>query len=358
MMTTVCGPWREWQEFGRGCVNMIRVENVNLGQESSPLTVAVVGAGGMGSTQARSFARIPGVVLAAVADIDSAKAAALAQRHGAVAHATVDGLLESGVPDIAVVAIPTDSHVDVALQLLEAGCHVLIEKPLALTLADADRLLGAVPAGRTVAVGQCVRFFPEYAQAKALVESRAVGAPAAIRCRRGGGFPGWSPWFADPGRSGGVLFDLGVHEFDWLLWCFGPVERVYARSLTGRLNSADPRDYALATLRHRNGAISHVECCWADPATGYTAYEIAGDAGLLTHDSRKACTLTRSSRTGKSSLAPLIADDDPYHRQAVAFVDTVRGKSTAIASVADGRAAVAVAAAAVESARTGKAVTL
>lgn len=334
------------------------MENVNRDSKSSPLTVVVVGAGGMGSTQARSFARIPGVTLSAVVDIDVPKASAVAANYASAAFETVDAMLSSGTPDIAVVAIPTDAHIDAALQLIDAGCHVLVEKPLALTLSDADRLVAAVPSGRTVAVGQCVRFFPEYAKAKALVDSGAVGAPAAIRCRRGGGFPSWSPWFADPGRSGGVIFDLGVHEFDWLLWCFGPVERVYARSLTDRLDSTDPRDYALVTLRHRSGAISHVECCWADPTTGYTAYEVAGDNGLLTHDSRKASTLTRSSRSGKSSLAPLIPDDDPYHRQAEAFVDAVHGKSTPIASVADGRAAVAVAAAAVESARTGKAVTL
>ncbi len=322
------------------------------------LTVAVVGAGGMGSTQARSFDRLPGVNVCCIADLEIAKAQALASRYGVPAHASVDSLLADCVPDIAVVAVPTDAHVDVALSLIDAGCHVFVEKPLALTLADSERLIDATPAERTVAVGQCVRFFPEYAHAKSVVESGGVGKPAVVRCRRGGGFPAWSPWFADPARSGGVLFDLGVHEFDWLLWCFGPVERVYARSLTDRLSASEPRDYALATLRHASGVISHVECCWADPATGYTAYEIAGDSGLLVHDSRKAATLTRSIAGGRTSSGPLSDNDDPYHRQAAAFVDRVRGLPSEIATMHCGRNAVAVAAAAVESARTGKAVNL
>ncbi|MFM7321791.1 MAG: Gfo/Idh/MocA family protein, partial [Armatimonadota bacterium] len=187
------------------------------------LRVGIVGAGGMGSTHARSFARLEGVAVTAVADTESGKAEALAHKYGANAFASHDALLGSGV-DIVVVAVPTDLHRAIAEAAFSARCHVLVEKPLALDPVDADAIVAAADrAGRTLGVGQCVRFFPEYARAKKAVDSGEIGAPAAVRCRRGGGFPTWSPWFAEVERSGGVLFDLGVHEFDWLLWCFGPV---------------------------------------------------------------------------------------------------------------------------------------
>jgi len=326
---------------------------------SNPIHVAIIGAGGMGTTHARSFARLSGVVVSAVADTDPQKAATLAEKYDSTAYSDLESLLGAHRPDIAVVAVPTDTHTALACAALEAGVHVLIEKPLALRVSDAKLIEECASRhDRFAGVGQCVRFFPEYSKAKALVDSGAVGRVAAVRCRRGGGFPTWSPWFGQPERSGGVLFDLGVHEFDWLLWCFGPVERVYARALTEKLDSDDPRDYSLATLRHSSGAISHVECCWADPATGYTAYEIAGDQGLLSHDSRKAVTLTKSTRDGRSASGALSPDDDPYHRQAAAVLDRIAGRPSEIATVSEGRAAVAVAEAALRSAQTGKVVTL
>ncbi|MFM7321030.1 MAG: Gfo/Idh/MocA family oxidoreductase, partial [Armatimonadota bacterium] len=133
---------------------------------------------------------------------------------------------------------------------------------------------------------------------------------------------------------------------------------VHARSLTAALSSSNRRDYGLTTLRHASGVISHVESCWADPATGYTAYEIAGDAGLLVHDSRRAATLTLSTDATRSAAAPLHPDDDPYHRQAAEFVAAVREGRSPLADGRAGRDAVRVAAAAALSARTGKAVTL
>jgi len=322
------------------------------------LRVGIVGAGGMGSTHARSFARLDGVAIEAIADIESGKADVLAARYGAQAFSSLEALLEVR-PDIVVVSVPTDLHRRCAEAAFAAGCHVLVEKPLALTPADADAIVDAADrAGRTLGVGQCVRFFPEYARAKHAVDAGDVGRPAAVRCRRGGGFPTWSPWFAEPERSGGVLFDLGVHEFDWLLWCFGPVARVHARSLTSALSATNRRDYGLTTLRHASGVVSHVESCWADPSTGYTAYEVAGDGGLLVHDSRRAATLTLSTADSRTTTGPLLPDDDPYHRQAADFVTAVRERRNPLADGRAGSAAVRVATAAALSAKTGKVVAL
>jgi predicted dehydrogenase len=101
-------------------------------------------------------------------------------------------------------------------------------------------------------------------------------------------------------KSGGIIFDLMVHDIDWLQWCFGPISRVYARGLTERLGKGelDFLDYALLTLRHASGVISHAEGTWADPGGFATTFEVAGDAGLLAHDSRRAVALTQAVRGG------------------------------------------------------------
>ena len=337
------------------------------------LRVGIVGAGGMGSTHARHWARIPGAKVTAIADIQPLKAEALAARHDtAKTYPTVESLLAAGGVDVVSVCVPTDCHRAVSEAVLRAGIHTFCEKPLCLTAADCDALIAArdaSPQKPLLSVGQVVRFFPEFAHAKRLVEQGAVGTPAAVRVRRGGGFPHTdTDWFADPARSGGVIFDLMVHDIDWLLWCFGPVTRVYARALTERLaeKTVDHLDYALLTLRHASGVISHAEGTWADPGGFVTTFEIAGDSGLLSHDSRRATPLTKSVRADGEAKSggvtvpssPLSVDDDPYYKEIAAFAHSIREGVPLAVTPEEARSAVAVAAAARESVRTGNAVTV
>ncbi|MGC4047088.1 MAG: Gfo/Idh/MocA family oxidoreductase [Armatimonas sp.] len=319
-------------------------------------SVGVIGAGGMGSRHVRHWSRVPGVKVTAIADLfDLAKAEQLAASIEAQAFSSAETLLASGC-DVVSICTPTDSHRILAEQALAAGCHVLCEKPMALTLEDCDAMVvAAEKAGKLLSVGQVVRFFPEYANAKRMVDSGAVGKPAAVRARRGGGFPGWSEWFADVNRTGGIIFDLAVHEFDWLLWCFGPVIRVYAKAITGRYEKCD---LALITLRHASGCVSHVEAIWADPQGGGTRFEIAGDGGLLSHDARLSSSLSYRTETHQGGTSPLHTDDDPYYKQCLAFARAVRGEAPLVVTAKDGRAAIAVAAAASESLKTGRAISV
>ena len=320
------------------------------------LRIGIVGAGAMGKTHARHWARVPGAKIVAIADSDASKAGAPAASVGAEALGSLEELLALGC-DAVSVCTPTDTHRELSEKALGAGCHVLCEKPMALSIEDCDAMISAAErAGKLLCVGQVVRFFPEYANAKKLVDAGAVGNPAAVRTRRGGGFPGWSDWYSDPARTGGILFDLGVHEFDWLLWCLGPIVRVYAKSLTPR--SLERCDLALVTLRHASGCVSHVEATWADPKGGGTRFEIAGDAGLLVHDARSIPALSIRTDAGAQNLSPLAPDDDPFYRQCLAFARAIRGEVPLAVTGEDGRAAIAVAQAAAESVRTGRAVAL
>ena len=226
-------------------------------------------------------------------------------------------------------------------------------------------IAAAEQGGALFTVAQVVRFFREYADARRLVEAGAVGAPATVRTRRGGSLPkSATDWYADVAQSGGVLFDLLIHDIDWAQWCFGPIVRVYAQGLLERLaaGTVDHLDYALLTCRHASGVISHLEGTWADPAGFATTFEIAGDAGLLSHDSRRTAPLRQALRpaaTAEAKVAafnPLAADDDPYFAQIAAFAAAVRGEAPVAVPPVEARRAVAVATAARESLRTGRAI--
>ena len=283
-----------------------------------------------------SWSRLP--------DVDLPKAEALAATYGAQAFGSVEALLSSGVEAVSV-CLPSALHRSITEEALQMGCHVLCEKPMALSVADCDAMMEAARiAGRRLSVAQVVRFFPEFANAHSLVQSGGVGAPAVVRTRRGGGFPGWSSWFGDEAQSGGILFDLAVHDIDWLLWTFGSVERVYAKGLTER--GFEKLDHALITLRHTSGTISHTEVTWADPKGGGATFEIAGDAGLLSHDSRKEISLSFRTETRTGSGRPLIPSDDPYDKQIAAFAYAILSGGPLAVTAEEGRSAVAVAAAA------------
>ncbi|MBC8142597.1 MAG: Gfo/Idh/MocA family oxidoreductase [Armatimonadetes bacterium] len=319
--------------------------------------IGIVGAGNIGSRHARFWAQVEGAGVVAVADTHPGASENLAVLYGdARAYQTVAELLANPNVTVVHVCVPTHLHREIAVAAANAGKHVLCEKPMALTLSDCDAIIAATAqAGVCFSVGHVTRFFPEYALAKARLDAGAVGTPTIARTRRAGAFPR-TAWFADTAQSGGVVADLTVHDLDFLQWCFGKIIRVYAK-----IAASPGFEYALLTLRHESGVISHAEGVWGEPTGFHTAFEIAGTAGLFTHDSRAARALVASVRQpGDTPVAlmnaPLAPSDDPYFRQVRAFADAVRGVAPVAVSPADARSAVAVALAAIESAYTGNAV--
>ena len=140
-------------------------------------------------------------------------------------------LLKDGGFDIVDITTPTALHADMTVAALKAGYHVLCEKPMALTLRDCDRMLAAAKrAKRELLIAQCVRFFPEYAYVRELVRSGRYGKVVAADFSRFIAPPKWSPkgtdWFFDETRSGGVLFDVHVHDADYVAGTFGRPRRV------------------------------------------------------------------------------------------------------------------------------------
>ena len=205
--------------------------------------MAVVGVGAVGRHHARILAAMPDVELVGVVDIRPERAAEVAKACATTPYANAADVL--GRVDAVSIATPTASHVDVALPFIEAGAAVLVEKPLAASLPEADRLLAAADArGTVLAAGHTERFNPAVAAALPMVTS-----PRFVEVHRLGTFP-------ERSLDIDVIFDLMIHDLDVLLATVGPdvesVEAVGVNVLTPRV------DIANARLRFSSGCIANV----------------------------------------------------------------------------------------------------
>ncbi len=326
------------------------------------MRVGLIGAGFMGSTHAAAWAATPAHLIGVVA-ANADAAAGLAAQYGLRIYPSLAAIL----PDVDVVDIctPTHLHAEMVLEAAAAGKQIICEKPLARTIAQGQAMIAACQAaGVRLLVAHVVRFFPEYALARSLVADGQIGQPGVLRLTRGSARPqrAADDWFRDETKSGGLLLDLMIHDFDYARWVAGEVESVFARSIGSQEPDA-PVDYGLAILRHRSGALSHVAGSWAYPPTTFrTALEIAGDGGLIEFDSAATAPIDLLLNTGGDSSyvglpsSPVL--ESPYTTQIKEFYVALTDDGPVRVSAADGLAAVQIALAAVESARTGQPVAL
>ncbi|MEN8233929.1 MAG: Gfo/Idh/MocA family oxidoreductase [Actinomycetota bacterium] len=319
------------------------------------LRVGIVGAGNMAGVHAQGW-RVAGDAVVAVLDRDTARADELAGECGAVVVADIEDLLERS--DVVDICTPTDTHLDYVCRAAAAGTPVVCEKPLARTGADARAAVEACKAADVpLLVGHVVRFFGEYAVARERVVAGDIGDVAVVRLDRSTYLPaGASAWFRDAARSGGVVHDLMIHDVDYAHWVAGPVVRTYARLAHGPRGAG----HVLATLRHGDGAISHIQGSWAFPTGSFrTAFEIAGSDGLI---GRHAAEPVRSIVTPDPDVpdvpAPPITGESPYVTQMRHFSDVLQGKASPRITPTEAAAAVAVCDAIAESIDTGRAVTV
>lgn len=325
--------------------------------------VAIVGAGHMAKVHAAAYANMLNAEPVAIMDIREDAANELATAHDAQAFTDFDDMLKTADPTVVDVCVPTPWHKEYVVKAAEAGKHVVTEKPMARTIDDCKAMIEATKkAGVTFMVAHVLRYFPEFAAAKAQIDAGAVGNPAVVRTTRGGGFPhAWNDWYANFDWSGGVALDLIIHDFDWLRWCFGDAERVFAKGLVER--GIKHLDYALVTIRFKSGVIAHVEGTWANPAGFSVKFEVAGDKGLLDFYNKPATPLM-IARTKTEEHGPGVAipesptSQNPYFLEMEHFIDCVESGKKPSITPEDGLHAVEISLAALESIRTGKPITL
>jgi predicted dehydrogenase len=328
------------------------------------MRVGIVGAGFMGTTHAAGWTATPAQLVGLTAETKQ-EASLLANKYDAKVYPSLDEML----PDVDVVDIcsPTHLHHEMALKAAAAGKHIICEKPLARTTRQAQEIVTACrKAGVQLLVAHVVRFFPEYALARSAVAEGQIGKPGVIRLHRGSYRPKKPAgnWFLDEVKSGGILMDLMIHDYDYARWVAGEVESVSARRVT-ELHLDAPVDYGLVILSHRSGALSHIAGAWAyPPPTFRTHLEIAGDRGLIEFDSEDTAPIQNLILRSGGSDAPDVAlpsspvSESPYTTQIKEFYAALADGAAVRVSATDGLAAVQIADAAIQSAHSGRPVRL
>jgi len=219
----------------------------------SPLKVGVAGVGVMGRNHARVLSDIRDFALTTIFDPDAAVAQGVAEAYDAVPVTTAEAFVDAGL-EAAVVATPNRYHADLSVALLERGIHVLVEKPIAATVADARRMIDAAKANdRVLMVGQVERFNPAVDAVKRAIAGEDV---ISIQITRVGPFP---PRMGEVG----VVIDLAVHDID-IIRHLTNSEIIEVQPQLARTR-ADREDTALLQFRLANGVIAHITTNWVTP---------------------------------------------------------------------------------------------
>ncbi|HWU27794.1 MAG TPA: Gfo/Idh/MocA family oxidoreductase [Microbacterium sp.] len=307
--------------------------------------IGIVGAGGIAPPHIEGW-----LALGAEVDILGRTGAdALAERYGLRVVDALDELIDAcGIIDI---VSPTATHLDIAKAAFARGRHVVCEKPLAVTVADARAIAEAADeAGVRVFPAHVVRYFSGYEQVHEAVGG--VGTLLELTFRRTVAAPA-SAWFYSQDAGGGLIRDLMIHDLDQALWLAGPVVEVSATQDPPAIDGVvQPPVSAHVALTHANGAISHVRADWFGPDTRFrSSASVVGSAGELSVDADEL------SGPREGYLPPASAVD-PYRAQLADFLDAIRTGRDARVTPADGVAAVALVEAAYASLATGHPVLL
>jgi len=328
--------------------------------------VAVIGVGSMGRNHARVYDELPDVELVAVVDSEKSLVAGTAEKYNIRPYADYREMLEKEKPQAVSIAVPTAMHEQVGLAVMEAGAHVLMEKPIAATVEEGRRLIEKAHAMKTqLMVGHIVRFNPAIQVLKQKLDAGELGRIYQILCRRAGPFP-------DRIRDVGVIVDLAPHDIDIMRFLVGsdPI-RVYAE-IEQRIHT-EYEDLLWATLRFADGIIGGLEINWLTP-TKIRETLVLGERGLfrvddLTQDlyffenaqvkdvqwaalqTIKGVSEGRMTRFSISRYEPLKAELQ-------SFLKSVRDGSPVPVSGEDGLAALRISLAMVESGQTHQVVDL
>jgi len=196
------------------------------------LRVAILGAGFMGSTHARAFHSLPDIEVAGIYAQSDRRAQPLAEELGTTWTGDLDRLIDDESIDAIDVCLPTPQHRPTTEAAIAAGKHVLLEKPIALTVEDADALVQLGESSDHVfMIAHVLRFWPEYLELHRMVGSGEYGKPVSGLAFRRQPFPAWSTLFAQSDLTGGAVIDMMIHDYDALNWVFGAPTSVTATGL-------------------------------------------------------------------------------------------------------------------------------
>ncbi len=266
-------------------------------------------------------------------------------------------------PDALIVANPTALHLEVAIPAAEAGCHILMEKPISHSLAGVDQLAAALKHGG----GQCLvgfqfRFHPGLRQVKAWLEAGLIGMPLSARAHWGEYLPGWHPWedytqgyAARPDLGGGVVLTLS-HPLDYLRWLLGEVEGLWAFTSNQGLGMA-VEDTAEIGLRFSSGCLGSLHLDYNQRPPSHTL-EITGTQGRILWDN--ADGIARAYQAEGAKASQIVSPPEGFERNWLFtdelrhFLRVMRGEVMPLCNLQDGIQALRLSLGALESAEKRK----
>lgn len=338
--------------------------------------VAILGSGFIASIHMESYERfVPDAQVVAVYARSAEKARSFAEQHGIAQYYTdIDEIIDKSGCDVVDICLPNYVHYEPCIKAAKSGKHVIVEKPIALTLEQADEMIAACKsAGKKLMYAEELCFAPKYERVRELVNSGAVGDIYMIKQAEKHSGP-HSRWFYEEDfAGGGVMMDMGCHALAWMRWILGgnpKIKSVYA-SMSTVMHDTNCDDNTVTLVEFENGVLGIAEDSWAKHGGMDDRIEVYGNKGVSYADLfRGNSALTYSlegygyamekagSTKGWSFTVFEEAFNQGYPHELNHFIKCVREDLEPKVTGEDGRAVLEMIYAAYESARTGKKVPL
>ena len=323
------------------------------------LGVAIFGAGRAGNAHARAISQTAGARLIAVFDADAERAAAFAEDHGCQAFTSSDEVLRRDDVALVMVALPNFLHERATVDAASAGKHIFLEKPMADTVEECDRMLDAVGrAGVQLLVAHSQRYFGSTIRARDIVQGGDLGQPvfATDTWYKNFGLEGRLPWFLDRATGGGMWLMNGAHMLDRTCWVLDSEVASIRAWIGSPFHQLSADDANLTFVQLRNGLhASIVHAGYRSRGVEKCEVEITCTDGMLIFDSYS----NRLAIERDGAYSPIeVQRVDPFTEELKNLVGAINGTETLRVSAAWGRHIVEVLLAAEESSRTGSEVTI
>ena len=305
------------------------------------LRIGIVGWGFMGKMHFRCYKSDTNVEVTAICDADAKQLQNSSGVAGNISGAEDDldlsnialysdlsKMLAEEKIDALSIASPTFLHASQTIEALNAGVHVFCEKPMALNSGDCREMAEvAKQSGKTLQIGHCIRFWPEYVQAKEIIDSQKYGKVLAATFQRLSLTPTWS-WdncFLDGKRSGGAMLDLHIHDTDYVQYVFGMPKEVFSRGVIG---PSGEFDHTVTQYFYGNDCVITAEGGWImAPGFGFEmSFKIMLEKVTLVYSSAQEPTFRIFPIDGET-IIPEIPTGDGYSFEIQHFVDTLSGKA-------------------------------
>ncbi len=293
----------------------------------------------MGREHLKCYRSLRGVRVTAICDSDRARLKGSEKVEGNIGgddaaldlgdvalYTDFEKMLDEEQLDAVSITLPTFMHRDFTVKALDAGAHVLCEKPMAMNVEQCEDMIAAAKTNkRILQIGHCIRFWPEYAKAKQIVDSGKYGDVLAASFRRVSTVPEWSwkNWLIHAKQSGGAIMDLHIHDADYIQYLFGLPEAVRSE---GAIGPSGGFDYVTTQYIYKNSKVVSAEGGFVmSPDSKFEmSFVMSLEKATITYDCRHTPTL-QLCLAGGGCVMPKIESGDGYSREIAHFVKKVKG---------------------------------